>query len=179
MGQFVFDNQNQGQAHLSVSPSLLMEGENEVAFTAAGGAEDYSLIDRVKLTYLRSYQAHNDTLRFTAYGGLNVTLNGFSREGVRIMDITEAGAYYEVQGRPTGSGTDHGVTFTVPGSGHRTFLAFTEETRKTPLAVYPNQPSSLVPRPWGRPGDDRPRRVARAASSPSRPSGKDRAMRSP
>ena len=43
------------------------------------------------------------------------------------MDITEAGAYYEVQGRPTGSGTDHGVTFTVPGSGLRTFLAFTEQ----------------------------------------------------
>ena len=166
VGQVVFDNQNQGQAHLSVSPALLVEGKNEVAFTAAGGAEDYSLIDRVRLTYLRSYRAHNDFLRFTAYGGLNVALSGFSREGVRVMDITEAGAYYEVQGRPTGSGTDHGVTFTVPGSGHRTFLAFTEEARKTAAAVYPNQPSNWHQGLRGRPGNDQPRRVAEQPPAP-------------
>ena len=147
VGQVVFDHQNQWQATLPVSPSLLQEGINEVSFTAAGGAEDYSLIDRVRLTYPRSYKAHSDRLRFTAPGGLPVTLSGFSHP-VRVMDITEPGAYYQVQGKPTVSGADHGATFIVPGHGLRTCLAFTDPG--APAALYPNQPSA-----WHRgPGAD-------------------------
>jgi len=112
-----------------------------------GGETDMSLVDSIRLTYWRTYRAYEDELRCQARGGAQVSIDGFSTPEVRVFDITDAGAVFEVETKGKPLDTGYGVTFRVPGSGTRTLLALTDQRMKTPAGIRANQPSS-----WSRSG---------------------------
>jgi hypothetical protein len=101
----------------------------------------WSLVESIRLTYWRSYRADADALRFSATGGQRVTVGGFSSTAIRVLDITEADAVWEVSGVVTPQDAEGAVTLTVPGSGARTLLAFTPAQAKPVAAVTANKPS--------------------------------------
>ena len=137
----VFTDQSPGVTTLSVSQSLLVEGENHVSLVAQGGDMDVSLVDYIRLTYWHTYTADNDTLRFTASGGQQVWVDGFS------SSAGAGGGHYgpegvqEVVGQVKPQGSGYAVQFVVPGSGQRTLLAFAGGQVKSAAAVEANQPS--------------------------------------
>ena len=152
VGEVVFEGQTRGGGILPISSSLILQGNNLVTLVAEGGEEDLSLLDYLRLTYWHTYTADlvsmpdnplvfvNEPLEFTAQAGKQVSVSGFTDRKIRVIDITDPGVLVEVIGKVQASGAGYSVTLTVPGSGSRTMLAFTEGLVKRP-AVKANQPS--------------------------------------
>ena len=149
VGSLVFADQSQGVVTLSVSQSLLLEGDNRVSLVAQGGEMDVSLVDYIRLTYWHTYTADSDTLRFTASGGQQLLIDGFSSSRVRVVDITDPKVVQEVVGQVKPQGSGYAVQFVVPGNGPRTLLAFTGDQVKSAAAVEANQTSRWYQAGWG------------------------------
>ncbi len=141
VGEVTFQDQSPGLDSFPLAPSWLRQGTNQVELTALGGERDISLIDTVRLTYWRTYTADGDALRFSATGRQRVTIGGFSNAAIRVLDITDADAVYEVTGTVNTQAGGFAVTLSVPGSGLRTLLALTAAQAKTVANIAPNQPS--------------------------------------
>ncbi len=143
VGQMLFDGQHQGLARVEVpQEGLLQAGENQVQLVAQGGDMDLSVIDVIRLTYWHTYTADNDTLHFSANGGGQLLIGGFSTPHIRVMDITDPQAVYEVMGLVKPQGPSYAMTINVPGGGSRTLLAFTDGQGGYPAAITANNPST-------------------------------------
>ena len=142
VGELVFEGQSRGTVSLPVSQSLLEEGENVVTLEAHGGEMDASVIETIRLTYLHTYTADDDALKFTAQAGGQLAIWGFGNSGIRVFDITDSNEVIEVIGKVESQKGSHAISFKVPRTGQRTLLALTEENVKSPEGVVANQPSS-------------------------------------
>ncbi len=147
VGEVSFQGQELGLASFPLPPSWPREGENQLELTAQAGDQDISLVASIRLTYWHIYTADEDTLRFSAAGGQQVTVAGFSTAAIRVLDITEVDRVREVAGVVQPQDTGFAVTLGVPGSGPKTLLAFTPTLAQPVAAVSPNQPSR-----WRGPG---------------------------
>jgi len=143
LGEVSFSGQSQGTNRLRVSQSLLREGENQVRLAVKGGAVDISLIDSIRLTYGHAFTADNDALRFTLEGGQQTSIDGFTRSEIKVMDITDPDAPYEVAGVIEPAQSGYRIIVGAAGAGQRTLLAFTTDQARTPARVSPNIASDL------------------------------------
>jgi hypothetical protein len=141
VGEVTFEGQSQGLFKVELSQSGLLGGENLVSLVGQRGEMDVSLLDFIRLTYWHTYRADEDSLKFTAQGGRELTVDGFSHSRVRVIDITDPDNLFEVFGRVKNRELGYGVTFRVPENGERTLLAFTEEKAKSPIEVFSDRPS--------------------------------------
>ena len=149
VGSLAFTGQSRSVTTLSVSHSLLVEGDNRVSLVAQGGEMDVSLIDYIRLTYWHTYSADNDSLRFTAVGGQKVGVGGFSSSAVRVVDITDPKMVQEVVSQVQPQGSGYGLQLVVPGTGQRILLAFAGNQVKSATAVEANLPSKWYQAGWG------------------------------
>jgi hypothetical protein len=140
----------------NVPVDKLVEGNNVVKFVRTS-TNDISLIDYVAITYPHSYQAFNDSLRFTATPAQTVQLDGFSNANVRLLDISDPTAVEATQLVGTASG--NGFAVTVPADTRRkgrrprlsapelqaprTLYALLQGQFETPAGFSLNAPSSL------------------------------------
>ncbi|HEX2061289.1 MAG TPA: C25 family cysteine peptidase, partial [Thermoanaerobaculia bacterium] len=116
---------------LAFPSSWLVSGDNEITLTA-GGPDQLSAVESVRITYPHTYDADGDSLLFSAPGGQAVVLRGFT--SARVFDTTEPANVIEIRG----------TSFVAPGSGTRTFLAVTAPS--APLAIAENVPSDWASR---------------------------------
>ncbi len=137
-----FSGQARGVGRFQVSQSRLREGENTVSFIGAGQT-DVCLLEYVRITYQHAYTAENNSLRFTATGKQMASVNGFASTQIRAMDMTDPAAVVEVTGTIRRQKSGYGITFSVPGDGERTLLAFDASQVKRPARTAANRPSSL------------------------------------
>ncbi|MFL6213380.1 MAG: C25 family cysteine peptidase, partial [Blastocatellia bacterium] len=142
VGTLTFANQAAGVGRFSVAASRLREGENTVRLVPQGGVADISLVDYLRVSYPRYYVAEGEGLRFTATAKQAVTIEGFSQAGIRLLDISDAGAVQEVVGTVQAQGSGYAVSVLVPGSGQRTLLAVANDLA-TPAGVAWNAGSTL------------------------------------
>ena len=142
IGEIVFEDQSHVSTRFSLPQSSLLEGENLVTLVAQGGETDVTLVDDIRLTYWHTYTADEDTLRFTAKGGKELSIDGFSSSRIQIVDITNPKAVKKVVGIVKQEGADFAIEFRVPGQGQRALLAFTEEKVKEPAGIKAHQPST-------------------------------------
>ena len=142
VGEVIFAGQSRSEATFSIPQSYLLDGDNVVTLVSQGGETDISLIDEIRLTYWHSYTADGDRLRFSAQGGEQVSIDGFSQTPVRVVDVTDPNAVLEVAGLSQPNGTGYAVTVQVPGQGSRTLLALTENQALRPVSLQANQPSA-------------------------------------
>ena len=84
--------------------TAIENGVNTVTL-ASGSANDVSLVDHISLTYQRTYTAANDALEFTAPGGDQVAVNGFTSTQVRMVDITNPASPIELTVTSAGAGS--------------------------------------------------------------------------
>jgi hypothetical protein len=141
IGEVDFDGQSLGETSWSIPQSYLLAGDNVVSLVSQGGETDVSLIDTVRLTYWHTYTADSDSLRFSAQGGEQLTIDGFSQTPIQVVDITDPNAVMEVAGLIQVNDTGYGITVQVPGQGVRTLIAFTANLAMPPVSVEANQPS--------------------------------------
>lgn len=142
VGEASFNGQSSHVAKLAISQTLLKEGENVVRLMAQGAESDVSLIDYIRLTYQRGFTASNNTLRFTAAGKQQVTIDGFTGSSIRVFDVTSPDAVQEVAGLVKPQKNGFAVTVAVPGSDTRTLLAITNDQAQRPSSIAANLPSN-------------------------------------
>lgn len=141
-GLVEFSGQSRSVARFQVPQSRLREGENTVSFIGAGQT-DVCLLDYVRITYQHAYTAENNSLRFTATGNQMASVDGFASTQIRVVDVTDPAAVVEVTGTIRRQKAGYGITFSVPGEGERTLLAFDASQVKRPARATANRPSSL------------------------------------
>ena len=141
VGSISFSGQHKGTASFSIPEAGLEEGTNTVRFTASGEL-DVSMLDTIRLTYPRTYTVEQDRLTFTAQGGNQVTVRGFSATPVRVLDITDPESVQELTGKIKPDGPGYAVEIGIPGAGERTLIASTERASLAPAALAANEPAS-------------------------------------
>ena len=138
-----FTGQAPGKALVSISQSLLREGENTVRLIAEGGLSDVSLVDVIQISYSHSYLADSNTLRLTAQAGQQVSISGFTGKDIRLMDVTDVNAPEEIAATVTGSNNGYTLSGAVVGSGNHLLLAFADSQAQHPWSITADQPSNL------------------------------------
>ena len=143
VGAVVFDGQAQGVATLSVPRSLLREDANQVTLIASPQPNDVSLVDYIRVTYSRSYKADNNSLKLTAQAGQQISIDGFTSDQLRVVDVTNSSGVQEVAAivkrQKDGSYT---ATISAPGTGVRTLMAFAANQARVPAGIVANTPST-------------------------------------
>jgi hypothetical protein len=144
VGEVVFEGQGHQQVTMTVPQSMLLEGENLITLVAEGEDLDVSLLDAVQLTYWRTFTADGNDLGFTLSSPGQVSINGFRKRSIRVADVTDPEAVTLVSGTRVSRGSPgYAVRFNPdPGSGTRTWLAFTKAGIKGPVEIKANQVST-------------------------------------
>src|SRR5205085_5506231 len=102
---------------------------------------DFSVVDYIRLTYSHTYTAEADALRFSASAGQPVSVAGFSRSDIRLVDITDPASPRELAGTVRGQNGAFRISAVPQGGGTRTLLAFTGLTVGAADSVRRNAPS--------------------------------------
>jgi len=150
-----FGNEHVVQTFI-VPASQLLEGNNSIKFDHGFG-NDTSIVDYLTLTYQHTYQAFNDSLRFTARLAQTLQVDGFSTPNVQLLDISDPTAVRVTQLVGTASGLGYAIT--VPPAGPRKgqrprigppesqvprlMYALPQGQFETPAGFSLNQPSTL------------------------------------
>ena len=125
LGTVRFRSQARSVSNFSIPASWLTEGENTLTFTAAGGDDDISLVESVKLTYAHRFAADSNALAFAVSGATAVTVTGFTTDQVRVVDLTDPQApQFLASAVTTASDGTKSVSFATSGVGTRTIFAF-------------------------------------------------------
>jgi len=144
VGTLSFNDQAYSISTLTFAQSLLTEGTNTVTMVAQAGSSDFSFVDYMRLTYLHSYDADNNSLKITAGAAQSVTVNGFSDPAIRVIDVTDATTPKWMLGRVSQTPQGYSVLLaTSGGTGTRTLLVFADSQVKSAAKVAANGLSSL------------------------------------
>ncbi len=123
IGVINFDGRGRYDAQYAITAAQLRENKNAITLTSLAGSSDVSLIDYVRLTYPRKYEAASNQLLFTVPATQAVKVAGFTTNALRVLDITDAANVKElaVSTQAAGGGS---YAFTLPsGATARTLLA--------------------------------------------------------
>lgn len=113
--------------------ALLKPGGNTVdihAFPDAIAGYGITLVDSFDLSYMRSYKAIGDSLRFRADNSSKVTVGGFTNSAISLFDVTDPNKPKSISGGTIGGSTgDYRITFR-PQSTDTLYLAV------SPAGIY-------------------------------------------
>lgn len=142
LGVVRYEGSSPGVMQFTVPNSLLLQGQNLVTLTGLQGVLDVSLTDRIRVSYWRAYSADANSLKFTAEGDQQVTIAGFSRGDVRVLDVTNPEEPSLVTAVAEQQNSQYAVSLGVPGAGLRTLTAFAGDQVRSALGLAPNQAST-------------------------------------
>jgi hypothetical protein len=146
LGEMRWDGRQARELRFPVDPAALsVDGANEVTLTALlGSGVPYSMVyvDGFSLDYLRSCQAEDDRLRLRALTGGVVTVQGFRRSDVVVLDVTDPDRPSFVTAQVERSGGGWRATFRALGP-EREYLAVALGAASPVAAVTPERPSRL------------------------------------
>jgi hypothetical protein len=133
----------EGQARITRTFALPAEaiqaGTNRVGLAALGGEGDINSVVSLRAAYERRYRAVDGSLLMSLEGGRLARLEGFASPAVRVLDITDPLAPFEVPA----SFQDGAVTVVAAGSGRRVLLAQHTDAFLRAATVAANVPSAL------------------------------------
>jgi uncharacterized repeat protein (TIGR01451 family) len=89
LGNVTLANKQRLATRLVVPATFLLEGDNEVKFSATGGSSDVSLVESVRLNYARAYRADNDKLNFSLDAGATAVITGFTSPNLRVLQLSD------------------------------------------------------------------------------------------
>ena len=121
--------------------SRVIEGDNVVEVRAlldAGVPESFVYLDSIDLAYERRYLADDDRLSFSAPGGSEVGVYGFTAPDVLLFDVTIPSRPVRVTGFELSRSGDgrYGALFGVPGTGEtRRYEALLARRALSPTSV--------------------------------------------
>jgi hypothetical protein len=141
IGSATGTSQNPFSATFDIPVSNLVEGSNGLNMVASA-AGDFSLFDRVEISYSRKFLADNGKVAFYTLNDRKATLEGFTSSNVRVFDLTVEGETTELTNLQF---VPQGPTFGVelPAARGRRFVAFDQSAFLTAAAITPNDPELL------------------------------------
>ena len=135
-GCLTFEGQALGAQAFTVGHESLREGGNIIRLTPLNGASDVSLVERIRVSYQHAFICDEDSLKFTANGGEQVTVSGFTSPEVRVFDVTSLGGVKELAGLIEADESGGvAVTVAAPEKGARKLIALTRGQARQPVAV--------------------------------------------
>lgn len=142
VGTVSFTGQIRFVTSMRLPAGVLKEGENVVSFQALGGELDFSIVDSVTLTHGRRLVAVGDVVDFALPLGRRARIDGFSRAGVRVLDVTTPEAPLALRATIRRSAGRFSATI---GASRRTrhLVAFVDGHARRPARVSSNRPSRL------------------------------------
>jgi uncharacterized repeat protein (TIGR01451 family) len=145
LGNVNFVGQQQGKGQFTIPSGILTNGANTITLTAQLGSNDLSFIDHIDVSFLQTFTAQSDLLKFTAPAGDSVTVNGFAQTPTRLMDITNPVQPFAVAYTVSHQGGGYALQTSVPwtSSGTHTLLALADDQLAVPASLAPHQPSAL------------------------------------
>jgi len=143
IGNVSFDNRQRTMAQFEVPVAQLLDGANDIRLQALAGSSDVSLVESLRLTYARGYNAENDRLNFSLAAGETAFVYWFSSPNIRVWQLSAArdatrGTVSEVLVKPERLNTMYG--FRLQGEGG-TYLAMTDNLVEQVAGLTVNQPS--------------------------------------
>lgn len=144
LGTINFANTEHPNQTFSVPAAAIHDGNNTVELTSLGGAADISLVDVLRLTYVRSFAAENNALTFSVKSQQTKRLTGFSNQKVRVVDVTDPYNPLALTPQVLPHGGGFAADIQVPASLHRphTLVAYVEGPATAADAIRLNEPSS-------------------------------------
>ncbi|MGI8812156.1 MAG: C25 family cysteine peptidase [Pyrinomonadaceae bacterium] len=126
----------------TVPTSWLIEGTNALQMRASGAAGDTNLFDNLRLDYVRTFRAQQNTLKFATQNYKTAIVDGFTSPNIRIYDLTSSDNPVLMTDIPI---RDRGTSFgpDMPSGRGRLFYAIEESTLKTAFSITPNDPNLL------------------------------------
>ena len=141
LGTVNYQGSEAGVVQFTIPNNSLSEGPNVVTLVSQQGVVDVSLVDRIRVSYWRKYAADDNTIRFTATENQLVTLTGFTRSDLRVVDVTDPNEPSFVSAAIAEEEFGYRLTLGVPGPGERTLVAFAGDQVRSALSLTANQPS--------------------------------------
>jgi CSLREA domain-containing protein len=148
LGVMSFANTDHPSQTFTVPTGVVHDGNNTVALTALGGAMDTSLIDVLRLTYVRSYEADNNALAFNLSSRQTKRLTGFTNDHIRVVDVSDPYNVLELTPDVSADGAGFAALIGVDREGRAPFsrphelLAFADGDAQTVDAIHANEASS-------------------------------------
>jgi uncharacterized repeat protein (TIGR01451 family) len=145
LGNVGFTGQQQGTAKFAIPTGILTNGANTITLTAQLGSNDLSLIDHIDVSFLQTFTAQSDQLKFTAPAGDSVTVNGFAQPPTRLLDITNPALPSTVAFTVSPQSGGYALQTVVPwtSAGTHTLLALSDDQLAVPVSLAQHQPSTL------------------------------------
>ncbi len=140
VGVLDFDDQSRDVGRFDLPQSLVLEGENNVRLTPLGGSSDVTLVDSIRVSYHHSLTADNNALRLTLPGYQLVTIDGFTSDSIRAIDVTDPQDPREIVGTIGKTKDGYSIRLASPAGGERALLV-TADLRRASLSL--NLPSNL------------------------------------
>ncbi len=130
VGQGTWSGTDDHTLELSLDPSLLQNGANNITVTNNSSVSVF-YVDSFDLSYERYYQAVNNQLFFNPGENESVTVGGFTDRNVLLFDVTDPKNPKRVMAR---SRRDGKISFT-PASAEHSYLAVAANSLWQPLEV--------------------------------------------
>lgn len=148
LGTMGFADTDHPSQTFSVPAGVVHDGTNTVELTALDGAADLSLIDVLRLTYVRSYEADNNALAFNLSSRQTKRLTGFTTDHIRVVDVSDPYNVLELTPDVAADGAGFAALIGVdrevraPFSRPHELLAFADGDAQTVDAIHANEASS-------------------------------------
>lgn len=140
VGNIAFTGMLNRSLTADVPLNLLVEGDNIVTLTPLAGEDDVTAVDRIRITYPRTFTAVQDQLKFVVPGRTTVSLTGFSAPA-RVFQLDVA-ALVNTKFTQQPDGTYSGA-LTNPAATPRTYYAFTDSMVQQAASVTKNDVTNL------------------------------------
>jgi hypothetical protein len=131
---------------LSVSAEWLRVGNNDLILRLpgdTGAAVEGTWLDAIEIEYALQDARGDKALFWTQVGTRGHSLGGFTRQDVRLYDVTDPTRPVELQGFAMTGGSDYRLSWSDTVGRSVTYYALTGAQVRTPVAVVSDQPSDL------------------------------------
>jgi hypothetical protein len=150
LGNVIFAGQQEGKAKFPIPTGVLINGPNTLTLTAQQGDNDFSLVNRVNVSFPHTFTPESDSLKFTAAAGQSIAISGFMHPPARLIDITNSVRPIQLRFKITAQSGTYTLTASIPWSsgetasvGTHTVLALADAQLAAPIGIAPHHPSNL------------------------------------
>ncbi|MEA2414457.1 MAG: hypothetical protein QOI58_1114, partial [Thermoanaerobaculia bacterium] len=135
LGTAILDNVELKSFNFSFPQSYLTNGANALKLTSLNTDDDVSILASATLTYQHLLKADNGLLEVKVPGSQQLTVDGFTSNTIRALDITDPFAPRGLDVTVTPVSGAFKATFTAPASATpRTVVVFSSDRILTPAA---------------------------------------------
>ncbi len=146
IGEIAWHGQGRQRLELSLAPSALRTGVNQITVTGLRHRPDRPsafYVDALDLRRARLYQAHQDQLTFSAERAKTVAITGFSQPQILLLDITDPLTPRQILGGQVEPGGVGQFQLRFKAQPQRRYFSLTLGALRAPVQITAYAPTDL------------------------------------